>query len=89
MMGTDPFVKTWWFLEAHDGSWLADVEHELFTRDPNEALKWPNKTRADYARQSLHHALWLKVSKTTEHAWIAPSPPQPAVEGREAHDAAS
>lgn len=70
-MGTDPFVKTWWFLEAHDGSWLADADHELFTRDPNAALRWPNRTRADYARQGYHNALWLKIKSATEHMWAA------------------
>lgn len=69
-MGTDPFVKTWWFLESHDGSWLSDADHELFTRDPNAALKWPNRTRADYARQRMHHALWLKIKAATEHQWV-------------------
>lgn len=78
-MGTDPFVKTWWFLEAYDGSWLADADHELFTRDPNEALKWPNRTRADYARSPgrMHHALWLKIKGPTEHKWIDPAQPSP------------
>lgn len=69
-MGTDPFVKTWWFLEAYDGSWLADDKHELFTRDPNEAMKWPNKTYAGWAGQRLHNALWLKIKGPTEHKWV-------------------
>lgn len=79
-MGTCPITKTWWFLEAYDGSWLANIEHELFTRDPNEALKWPNRTRADQARSpsNLHHALWLKIKEATEHQWVPPSPPAPA-----------
>lgn len=69
-MGTDPFTKTWWFLEAHDGSWLADAKHELFTRDPNEAMKWPNKTHAGWAKQGLHHVLWMKIKEPTEHSFI-------------------
>ena len=77
-MGTDPFTKSWWFLEAHDGSWLADRDHELFTRDPNKALKWPNFTDADRARRALHHPLWHRIIAPTEHVFVdleAPTPP--------------
>jgi len=82
-MGTDPFKKSWWFLEAHDGSWLADRDHELFTRDPNKALKWPNFTDADQARRALHQPLWHRIRAPTEHVFVdleAPTPPPvPAV----------
>jgi hypothetical protein len=63
---------TWWFLESYDGLWLEDIDHELFTSDPNRALKWPNRTYADRARTDLHHALWQKVRAATEHKWVAP-----------------
>ena len=69
-MGTDPFTKSWWFLEAHDGSWLADRDHELFTREPHKALKWPNFTDADRARRALHQLLWHRIIAPTEHVFV-------------------
>ena len=74
---------TWWFLETDDGEWLENEPHGTLTRDPNRALKWPNKTAADDFRRHLRHPWWgLKV---TEHKWIAPDktnknpPPLPAL----------
>jgi len=86
-MGTDPFTKSWWFLEAHDGSWLADRDHELFTREPHKALKWPNFTDADRARRALHQPLWNRIRAPTEHVFLdleTPTPPPVPAVTREA-----
>lgn len=77
-MGTDPFVKTWWFLEASDGSWLMDADHEVFTRDPNKAMKWPNRQGAATFMQHTvqgRHDLWFRfpadaAKAITEHRFM-------------------